>query len=161
MPRSPPPGYGAMSSFLPFGLRRGILLHVADTPDPVWVAPLSYSLQLDPDLAQWWWWWLRPGGVQRPDGAGVPWCVTGGLGMAAAMSTEVRRWRAAGTNRWARGAGFFFFYSLSQNYPESLKAPTTHHCREPELRLTAKSSLPAELCHERYAGGHSRQRLFP
>jgi hypothetical protein len=45
---------------------------------------------------------------------------------------------------------FAFFYSFSQNFAESLKALTAHLCREPELRLTAKSSLPAELCRERY-----------
>jgi hypothetical protein len=37
------------------------------------------------------------------------WRATGGLGMALAMSTEVRRQRATTAGRWARGAGFCFF----------------------------------------------------
>jgi hypothetical protein len=118
MPPSPPPGYGATSSFLPSGLRRGVLLHVADTPDPMWVAPPSYSLQLDPDLAQWWW-WLRPGGVQRPDGAGVPWCVTGGLGMAAAMSTEVRGGGPRGPTGGPAVLDFSFFIPFHKTIPRS------------------------------------------
>jgi hypothetical protein len=54
---------------------------------------------------------------------------------------------------------FFVFLFFQKHFAESLKVLTAHHCREPEIRLKAKSSLPPKLCCERYASGNSRQLL--
>jgi hypothetical protein len=94
---------------------------------------------------------------RRLPGSAAVWCGRRGSskstssscsgGLVVVLVVVGRRWQRVAVGRrqqWAQALGSFVFYSFQKFIGESLKVLTTHHCHEPELRLTAKGCLPAK-----------------